>query len=64
MNQSLENIAEEAAFLAIQENNPELLKIIKTFIRHGYDAEKILNICIERTGQPRHRLAFIGCAAD
>lgn len=64
MEQNLEQIIEEMAFHALKKNSPNLLKIIETFVRHGFDSEQILEICIERSGQPRHRLAFIACAAD
>lgn len=64
MNQNIESIVEEIAFNSIKENNPGLLKIVQTFVARGFTSEQIIDICVEKSGQPRHKLAFIGCAAD
>jgi hypothetical protein len=64
MNQFLENLAEEAAYKSIQKHNPKLLKTISIFVINGFTPEQIVEICVQKTKQPRHRLDFIGCAAE
>lgn len=60
----MQEIIEEIAYQSIQQNNPELLNTIRAFIARDYTPDQIIDLCIALTGQPRHRLAFIGCAAD
>ena len=68
MNQtlSLEVIAEETAFRLVQENSPGLLQIIRTFVKKGFNSDEIVEILVERSGQPRSRYIFTlaGCVAD
>lgn len=64
MNETLEQSIERTVFEILQKNHPNLLDIIETFTRRGYSSEKIVEICVEASGQVPERLAFIGCAAD
>jgi phosphoenolpyruvate-protein kinase (PTS system EI component) len=60
----MKKLVEEIAYKSIKRNNPALLRTIQMFINNGFSPERIVDICVEKTNQPRHRLAFIGCAAD
>ena len=60
----LENLTNKVAFDSLKENHPELFKTVNSLVREGKTAEDIINLCMEKTGEPYHRLAFIGCAAD
>lgn len=66
MNQTLENLTEEIAFRLLQQFAPGLLQIIQTFVKKGYNSNEIIEIFVERTGQPPDRYLFTlaGCAAD
>lgn len=60
----LQQISERAAYQAIEKNNPQLLKSICNLIARNFSSEQIIRLCMKMTKQPRHRIAFVGCAAD
>ncbi len=60
----MKQLAKEIAYQFIERNNPALLQTIQTFLSNGFSPEQIVGICMEKTNQPRRRLAFIGCAAE
>lgn len=66
MNQNFEELTEEFAFSLLQKATPELLQFIRTFVKKGFNSDEIVEILVERSGQPRHRFIFTlaGCAAD
>lgn len=64
MNVSIKELTEEIAYKSLEQSNPKLLKIISVWIAHGIAPEQIIDICVNKTKLPRHRLALIGCAAD
>lgn len=64
MKDHIKELTEEIAYDFIVANCPRLLRSIRIFLAAGLSPTQIVDVCADKTKQPRHKVEFIGCAAD
>jgi hypothetical protein len=59
---SIYELVEEAAYLLLENNSPDLLAYVTELVRQGLSPEEIVDRFEAETRLPRWRVAYLGCA--
>lgn len=60
--QTIYEMIEEASYLTLENNSPELLGYVTELVNAGQSPEEIVDTIMKKTGLPRWRVAYLGCA--